>query len=175
MDIKELIEQEAKKFMDSDVEQYDHLLYPDVGAIQRGFIAGANFALSLQQGEEGKQSDTPPLHIDWESAEEDVLMMIRNAHAYNEDTEATAKNIIAAMQAYIGQSKPVAGDGWVKVEDRLPDDNTRTLFINKQGFQIILRYDDFCNTFTTDAGRMYKAIKGIELTHWQPLPSPPIN
>jgi hypothetical protein len=55
-------------------------------------------------------------------------------------------------------------DGWISVEDRLPDEFKSYLCMTNMGIQIELyhpKYKHFCVSF------------GKKVTDWMPLPSPP--
>ena len=58
----------------------------------------------------------------------------------------------------------MTNNGWISVEDRLPDENTRVL--------VFIPYTD--TKIDTDRILNGKWVRWIDkITHWQPLPEPP--
>jgi hypothetical protein len=73
---------------------------------------------------------------------------------------------IAAASKYLPQ-----GEGWISVEDRLPE---------KLGFYIVARrYGQVHNGYFDENGWRLFTDSGMpaysDVTHWQPLPAPPID
>lgn len=73
------------------------------------------------------------------------------------------------------EPKPIEGDGWISVNDKKPDDSMgRVLvWVNEVNDLGISKYCWNCSYSErhgfTDNGKHYN------VTHWQPLPSPPIH
>ena len=76
--------------------------------------------------------------------------------AYNELTKLTAK--VAELE----------GDGWVSVDDRLPEDGVLILYYFEITGISVGKYDSETNTFYGKLGFLCG-----DVTHWQPLPKPP--
>ena len=58
-------------------------------------------------------------------------------------------------------------DGWVAVEDRLPEIDKNVLGVVKD------LYEPYVYTVRFDGTQWYRPYKNITVTHWQPLPTPP--
>lgn len=58
-------------------------------------------------------------------------------------------------------------NGWIKCSKRLPKPNTKVLVCNRFGKIIVALYQDLI-------GFGHIPLYG-EITHWQPLPEPPID
>ena len=63
------------------------------------------------------------------------------------------------------------GDGWVSVDERLPEESTKVLAVFRSVFIGSVVVDVGLSNFTH--GRFDSAIDRCKVTHWQPLPSPP--
>ena len=58
---------------------------------------------------------------------------------------------------------------WISVSERLPEINIDVLgFLNDRYIRHEIEI-----VRLTEAGKFYKPFKEIEITHWQPLPTPP--
>jgi hypothetical protein len=75
-----------------------------------------------------------------------------------------------AMELYRNQQKPV-GDGWVRVEDGLPEIGEYVLVHNTEGAMLVGRRFsyDWVALFTDGETSMGE----LTATHWMPLPAPP--
>ena len=60
-------------------------------------------------------------------------------------------------------------DGWISVDDRLPDDNVDIL-IWSNDVAVVGRYWSLVAKFLCSDARV---AQGMDVTHWQPLPPPP--
>ena len=59
---------------------------------------------------------------------------------------------------------------WIPVEERLPEDGIKVLWVKRLGgLLMIAKYDKQRNVWTD--GHHYGGMKGV--THWMPLPEPP--
>jgi hypothetical protein len=72
------------------------------------------------------------------------------------------QTVIKVMEEYAQQKKT----GWVSVEERLPEQESRVLFCLKGGAMIAGYF--FENHFYSGDSYCFKTV-----THWQPLPEPP--
>ena len=79
--------------------------------------------------------------------------------------------------------KELEGDGWISVEDRLPEDE-KNVFAILNGKLCIMNYMSYSDSGITYKvwGYVYDSIEGDAEyddnylpTHWQPLPTPPKN
>ena len=60
---------------------------------------------------------------------------------------------------------------WIKVSERLPEDNETVITFSSLGEIEVLTYDnhDIKDTFVKYGG----LVRVFNITHWQPLPPPP--
>lgn len=91
-----------------------------------------------------------------------------------------ADAMIAEAQKRKNVERPaVVGDGWIDIEDRLPEDGQQVLIYSKETHIASATYrkampeigcdkDDWGGWFSDE---MYEP----NVTHWQPLPNPPIQ
>lgn len=78
------------------------------------------------------------------------------------------------IQSLHHRGQESGGGGWVSVEERLPNTNEDVLVWEKDDFEgdlAVARYTEFPSS---EGGYWYKPFKNIQVTHWQPLPEPPI-
>lgn len=74
---------------------------------------------------------------------------------------------------------------WIDVNEKLPDNYTDVLIINKARFQHVVHYvAPKTHKLVSKSGFLYKPNRGLESrsfhdhrepTHWMPLPKPPNN
>ena len=76
-----------------------------------------------------------------------------------------AFNSWVSWQAALSQSEQVLNMVWIPVSQRIPDDNDLVLTIDKNGVQLVAFHDE--NMWVTSFD------DGLEITHWQELPSAP--
>lgn len=122
------------------------------------------------------QFAAPPLHIDWEvdimegaHKSRVIYADISNIlHDYNGKSEL-AQQIVSYIMNTL-RTLPVAGDGWVKCSERMPENRT-TVLAYGGGRMAIMHYTH---------GKFYYAPQGLitaydwVITDWT-LPTPPIN
>ena len=96
---------------------------------------------------------------------------------------ATKSNVhwMELVRGILRASYPQKGQGWVSVEERLPDWRGNVLVLTQHGVSIGWR--DFCDPpnwtllydpHTRTERTLDEAIaNGSKITHWQPLPAPP--
>ena len=75
--------------------------------------------------------------------------------------------IIKAKRKAILEGKMSENNGWIKCSERLPKINTRVLICTREKEVGVALYQEV-------TGFGYIPLYG-EVTHWQPLPQPPIN
>ena len=64
-------------------------------------------------------------------------------------------------------------DGWVRVEDGLPEENQNCFFYSKGCRPLIGTYKPDGKAFLCSEDNDFWIIKEMDVSHWQPLPSPP--
>ena len=102
-----------------------------------------------------------------------VISLLRQYKSYNPAEPRTAK----MMEQYASQQ----GDGWVSVEDRLPEFTRKHKIGNKQihlsdwvlvwfgeKFPTVSRYRK-----TSSGGYYWEEMNNANITHWRELPEPP--
>jgi len=65
---------------------------------------------------------------------------------------------------------------WIPIEERWPSHGSDVLVAYKCGECVLLGVGEFDGTIFNDDGLTvpyFKGIRGFEVTHWMPLPSPP--
>jgi hypothetical protein len=62
---------------------------------------------------------------------------------------------------------------WISMEDRLPEENGRYLCYVKEQNDLGISYYQWNCAYTEGVGFIKPNHNTIEITHWQPLPTPP--
>lgn len=97
-------------------------------------------------------------------------------HEYAENGILSVTDAIKAMQSFAAQSVIEDRESrWVSVKERLPETETGCYTSNGTNGQIAYLTG---MTSTKTGLRMWQEDDGYfhhDITHWQPLPSPPIN
>lgn len=102
-----------------------------------------------------------------------IVKMSNGKKVITPHTGSTPSNIFLRDQ-YIEwlDESPEGSEAWVSVEDRLPENNDNVLvFANKTGEQIDVAFYD-------DESKEWAGLNSYwitKITHWQPLPQPPIK
>ena len=96
---------------------------------------------------------------------EEVLTEVMTNSCYNADFRLSRPYIIEAMEEYAGQSK------WVSVEERLPEDGEYVLAHYTNEFNGV----PMIYVCSINDGVFYDDLSKVNVTHWQPLPTPPKN
>ncbi|ECN5478828.1 DUF551 domain-containing protein [Salmonella enterica subsp. enterica serovar Rubislaw] len=101
------------------------------------------------------------------------------AELNNEEAEIFADGYNAAMQSF-GNSEqlnsPVTPDGWISCSDLMPED-TKMLLAFSQGEIVAAYWNWVVNPIDYKKYRAFTYLSGNildDVTHWMPLPEPPL-
>lgn len=72
----------------------------------------------------------------------------------------------------------MTGDDWIRVEDKLPDENTNVMATNANGETLderepVIAYCECGKWFSICWWNFFQYRVLEDVTHWQPLPEPP--
>jgi hypothetical protein len=98
-------------------------------------------------------------YVNWEDMESEMLLRSK------EGAIALMERLSEAAELYASQSK------WVSVSERLPGVNVNVLTIEYIPYSVFSSDIDIARL--NQHGEWYRPWKKIEVTHWQPLPTPP--
>ena len=70
-------------------------------------------------------------------------------------------------------TKPMDDNGWISVEDRLPEHRERVLVCGRTTYPSAATYDGTADEYRTWSGDGPMMYHTNYITHWQPLPNPP--
>ncbi|WP_239914462.1 DUF551 domain-containing protein [Salmonella enterica] len=73
-------------------------------------------------------------------------------------------------------NSPVIPDGWISCSERMPEDEQEVIVHNKLGYRYVSYFDEHSGLFfDMRGGNQMNCIEHILVTHWMPLPEPPLE
>ncbi|HGE9811145.1 TPA: DUF551 domain-containing protein [Salmonella enterica subsp. enterica serovar Panama] len=73
-------------------------------------------------------------------------------------------------------NSPVSPDGWISCSERMPEDEQEVIVHNKLGYRYVSYFDEHSGLFfDMRGGNQMNCIEHILVTHWMPLPEPPLE
>ena len=119
------------------------------------------------------------LRLKWITLTEDMGRMLSGQRGVSIDKLNKVMNLVQEFVNTLPASLSSPGSGWVKVEDRLPENagwvnDTVMFWSKKHGHALIgcydFEFDDWTQQPWTEGA---EKLKSSDVTHWRPLPAPP--
>ena len=142
--------------------------YPDSVSIKQAL---------LQVWNECEQSHTSPMSAEQvEDISKTIFASIDHYREAGRDDEFNIKSIAEYLQRHFATTPSVKAEGWVSVEDGLPEDGEDVLCISKSiNCPVLSNYNNSAfevKKYPCPSDRVLIAY-WEDVTHWQPLPNPP--
>jgi len=123
------------------------------------------------------QSHTSPMSAEQvEDISKTIFASIDHYREAGRDDEFNIKSIAEYLQRHFATTPSVKAEGWVSVEDGLPEDGEDVLCISKSiNCPVLSNYNNSAfevKKYPCPSDRVLIAY-WEDVTHWQPLPNPP--